>query len=238
MAAFSRKTGILSLFLVCFLLLLAIPAPQARAQDPGGEGWVKRSNGKTYNTYRRDAPGSDNAEVKLVGEVAASPAQVFAVVTDYAEFPQFMPYIDYTRVIAKDQASPTENIFYVFFYVEPPLISPRYYTLKLTDEKDPDGDTNAFRSAWVQENGKYRLTPADPSLQGKLKDTGDAVETRFNRGCWYLRPMPGGSGTQVTYYVWSDPGGSIPSWIANKANTVALPKLWDALAARLNKLYP
>lgn len=233
----SRKTGIF--LFASFFLALALLAPRAcPAEGPGGPGWEKRSNGKNYNTYMRQAPGSDTAEMKLVGEISAAPAQVFAVVTDYPAFPQFMPYMDYTKVIDKKEVNDKENIYTVFFYVKPPFISPRYYTIKLTDEKDPDNIAGAFRSAWEQDNGNDRLTPSAPSLKGKLEDADEAVETKFNRGCWFLQPGPGGKGTQVTYYVYSNPGGSVPSWVANRANTVALPKLWKALVERCNKLYP
>jgi hypothetical protein len=39
----------------------------------------------------------------------------------------------------------------------------------------------------------------------------------------------GGQKTEATYYVYTDPGGSIPKWIANKANSTAVPDVFKAI---------
>ena len=38
--------------------------------------------------------------------------------------------------------------------------------------------------------------------------------------------------THLTYWLYTDPGGSIPNWIANKANTISLPDVMRAIAKR------
>ena len=59
-----------------------------------------------------------------------------------------------------------------------------------------------------------------------------AVRLKVNDGSWTLEPLDGGKRTRATYYLYTDPGGSIPSWIANKANTMALPDLFEAIRKR------
>jgi len=44
-----------------------------------------------------------------------------------------------------------------------------------------------------------------------------------------MEPLDGGKRTRATYALFTDPGGSIPSFIANKANTTALPDLFAAV---------
>jgi hypothetical protein len=118
--------------------------------------------------------------------------------------------------------------------LSPPMVSYRYYSLQLSDERDVEGKPGVFRSKWTLEKGQYRRTPQDPDIKDSLKSGwGDPIETPLNEGYWLFEPEDGGMKTRITYYVWTNPGGSIPLWIANKANTVALPELWSAVKKRL-----
>src|SRR5258706_3963 len=49
---------------------------------------------------------------------------------------------------------------------------------------------------------------------------------------WPLEPIDGGKRTLGTYQLLTDPGGSIPTFIANKANTTALPELFARVRKR------
>ena len=55
-------------------------------------------------------------------------------------------------------------------------------------------------------------------------------------GAWILEPMGDGKKTRVTYQLHTHPGGSIPSWIANKSNTIAIPDLFKAVKTRSEKV--
>jgi len=169
-----------------------------------------------------------------VGVLNAKPAYCFDVVGDYEHFPDFMPYIHYTKKVHSQTVDDKKTINYVFFYLSPPMVSYRYYTIKLTDEREPDGKSGWFRSQWKLEKGKYRKTPDDADIKKHIKRGWQKpIETEINEGYWLFEPLENGNKTRVYYYVWTNPGGSIPLWIANKANTVALPDLWNALKKRL-----
>ena len=47
-----------------------------------------------------------------------------------------------------------------------------------------------------------------------------------------LEPLDGGTRTRATYTLCADPGGSIPAFIANSANSSALPELFAAVRRR------
>ena len=119
-----------------------------------------------------------------------------------------------------------------FTILDLPLVKNRYYTIKLTNEADPDGKEGAFRSAWVlSDDPKLDPKPSDPSLKGVVDPKYyDCVKTKANKGYWLIEPS--GSGSKVTYYVYTDPGGAVPAWIANKANSIAAPKLAKAVRER------
>ncbi len=200
---------------------------------PAGKGWEEKGGGSGYRTYLRYKPGSDTAEVLMVGVVPDSPRACLAVVTSYESFPSFMPYIRFTRLLRSEKAAPGKTVNTVFFYVEAPLVSPRYYTLRLVDEENADGAAGVCRSAWELERGALRKTPKDPAFAGKIKGGNDAVETPVNSGYWRFSPLSGGRGTKVEYYVFTNPGGDIPAFVVNRSNSVALPLLWRALTKRL-----
>ena len=52
-------------------------------------------------------------------------------------------------------------------------------------------------------------------------------------GSWTLEKM-GPKKTRLRYWVHTHPGGSIPNWIVNKANSVSLPTLFSAIENRAN----
>ena len=51
-------------------------------------------------------------------------------------------------------------------------------------------------------------------------------------GSWTLEPLEGGRRTRAVYRLLTDPGGSIPGFIANRANTSALPRLFAQVRKR------
>ena len=76
----------------------------------------------------------------------------------------------------------------------------------------------------------------DPDVEASA--VGAGFEDRVvgvNEGSWTLEALDGGRRTRATYYLYTDPGGSIPKWIANKANTMALPDLFEAIRKRAAK---
>jgi ribosome-associated toxin RatA of RatAB toxin-antitoxin module len=79
-----------------FICLLLACAPSARAQDGALEVSVERLRTEDGNVY----------EVKAQGEVAASPAAVWRILTDYERMPEFVPDLLRARVLSRngDQA--------------------------------------------------------------------------------------------------------------------------------------
>jgi hypothetical protein len=55
------------------------------------------------------------------------------------------------------------------------------------------------------------------------------VRVKLNNGYWLLEPREEGKKTFVTYYLYTDPGGSLPKWIADKANKTSVPDVLRAV---------
>lgn len=143
-----------------------------------------------------------------VGIVDAPPAKVFATIGDYPNFKDFMPYVDKTTVDEKD--GNTTTVSYVLKF--PMGLGGRNYQLKLTDGKAAIDGVDVYTCEWVY-TGK-----------GNITDT---------TGTWQVAPWGDGSKSFVRYTVFTDPGGSFPNWIKNKAASMALPSVIKAVRDRV-----
>jgi hypothetical protein len=226
-----------------FLLIVfaILPASGLSAYDlspPKNEtGWILKSSGKNYRTYYRTRQGSDTHEILLAGLADRKPAQVIAAITDYGHFPEFMPYVKYTRLIHSEQKSKDVFLNYVFTFLDipVPLVSSRFYNLRYTDVYNYAGNPEMFRSDWALEKGSYRRLPTDTDIRGFVTNPENAIETTFNQGYFQIEPADVPGKTRITYYVWTNPGGSLPAGAVNIANRAALPGLLDAIEKRASK---
>ena len=213
-----------------FLLLLALwsASGPADAQDadcplrPVSEAgisatmqaWTRVSETGPVCVYTRRASGSNLHDVMATATIAAAPGRVFEVISDYASYPQFMPYVAASEVLGKEAGTQ-----WVFQQLAFPLISDRYYTIRLTTDISLAAQ-NIYRINWTLAQG------AEPVRKGR------GEPTLVNNGSWDLRPRAGGNGMQVVYFIHTDPGGALPRFIVNMANTTAVPSVIEAVRAR------
>ena len=170
-----------------------------------------------FGVWTREKPGSDVKEVRAVGEIDAPPAEVFKVISDYEHQKGNMPYVEDQKVFSR-----TEGEVVLWTVADFPLVSKRDWVIKSKLEKNIEG-------------GKYRASWEVTELKEALPAALGVVRLKINTGSWTLEPLDEGKRTRGTYYIFTDPGGSIPSFIANKANTKALPDLFEAVRKRAEK---
>lgn len=206
------------------LSALAAPAP-ALAVDPSPEDTVPLSlkKGPTGDSLTAadlkalkkmdvlwaliEIPDNPVKKGVAVAVVDAPPAKVFATLGDYENIKDFMPYV--AKTVVDERAPPVTT---VSFWLEFPLgLSGRNYQLKLTDTSREIDGVKCFVSEWVY-TGK-----------GNIIDT---------TGGWEISPW-GKDKSLARYTVFTDPGGSFPTWIKNKAAGTALPKVLEAVRTRV-----
>ena len=164
--------------------------------------------------FTREKPGALVREVKAVGQVDAPPERVFAVVTDYEHQVGNMPYVEKQQVFARTDKDVT------FWAVgDFPFVSRRDWIVKSKLEKNLPG--GVYRAAW----DPVEIRDAPPPADG-------VVRLEIVTGSWTMEPIDGGKRTLATYQVLTDPGGRIPAFIANKANTTCLPELFARVRKR------
>lgn len=198
-------------------LLVLVLAGHALALEarPPGPGWeeANRTDDLVIFTHENEQVGA--RDIVAVSEIDAPPAVVFRVLGDYDHYPQFMPYTKETRTLEKK----SETRLTVYQRLSPPIVDDRDYAIDVTLTPGTDENGGVYRTAWTP------LPEAVPPRAG-------CVRVKINSGSWVLEPLDGGTRTRLTYNLQTHPGGSIPAWVANRSNTVAIPELFKAVRAR------
>jgi len=202
--------------LACLLLITG--APSARTDDgatlSADTGWQRVDDKDGITLYSRTRVGSSVKEFKGTGLIGAAPVTVEKVLEDVPNYTAFMPYVSEARVISQ---SGDETVTYQRLTV--PFVSNRDYTVRVEHgtAKGPAG-TVYYRDTWQTDN------EAGPPEQHGL------VRVKVNEGSWLLEPVGAASdSTQATYQIYTDSGGTLPAFLANRASQMAIPKLFDAI---------
>jgi hypothetical protein len=102
----------------------------------------------------------------------------------------------------------------------PLFISDRYSTIELSEWNGHVGRA-VHRIEWTLAAAGDAFVPAE-----------GGEPLRVNVGLWELRALDGGRRTHVLYYVHTDPGGYLPTWVVGLANNVAVPRVIEAVQQR------
>jgi hypothetical protein len=180
------------------------------------DGWQSVDGGEGVCVYNRRVPGSPIRAVMARAVIDAAPQRAFAVIGDYAHYADFMPYVSDSRVLTDTGA--TRRVFLALDF--PLFISDRYSTIELSEAGGQPGQA-VHRIEWTL------------AAQAEAVSPGAGGEPlRVNDGVWELRPLDGGRRTDVLYYVHTDPGGYLPTWVVELANNVAVPRVVEAVQQR------
>jgi Polyketide cyclase / dehydrase and lipid transport len=195
---------------------LALVAPVALALGgnvfAADDGWTLASRSPEVVIYERTHKGSALQEFKAVGVFDAPPEAIKRVIDDVAEYPHFMPYVTEARVISRDAGNSVS-----YQRIDPPVVSDLDYTVRVTCETRPTPGGTTFCNRWQAAN---ELGPPEKPGVKRVKIT---------EGSWLLEPEEGGRKTRATYFIFSDSGGSMPTFVKNTAGRTAIPKLFKAV---------
>ncbi|TNE87128.1 MAG: hypothetical protein EP330_19360 [Deltaproteobacteria bacterium] len=151
--------------------------------------------------------------LRAVATVDVPADKIYEVVTDVPAAKDFSSEtLIASRVLGKDG-----NKVHYYQHLDIPgwtMASDRYWVL--AGEDFSSGDTRAFR--W----NRFDWRSAYPDLATDLDTNHEgAVEPVTNYGAWVMTPE--GGSTKATYFICSDPGGSLPEWLKKTAATKTLP---------------
>ena len=196
--------------------LVAAGLSLVSASALAGDDWNQVMQDGQTTVWTRSVPGSRVKEVKAAGTIDAPPAAVFAVIRDFAHYADIMPYTTKETKVLETSAD-GKNVWY-YTVVDAPIVSKRDHTLKVTIDKIAENGDGIYRLSWASANDHPKAPPPRDGY----------VRLNNTKGSWELKPYDGNK-TYAVYYVNTDPGGSLPVFVINKANTEAVPKVLEAL---------
>ena len=198
--------GVISIFLAGYPTAFA-----AEDSTNTGDDWKLSAREKDVAVYSRLRPGSPLKEFKAVGPIDAPTHAVCAVIDDFQNYPKFMPYTTECRLIRRDGDS-----IVGYQRLSPKICADRDYTLRVWKKSWPTADGLVCTSHWSPAN---ELGP--PEKKG-------VVRVKICEGKWLLEP-DGAIKTRATYFIYTDTGGFIPSFIANRVSLTGITKLFAAV---------
>lgn len=182
------------------LLILFLAAGAAHAD------WEKFANEDGVLVEWRKVEGSRVREIRASGEIDQPLAKLVAALRDLEHFAEFMPPTESVVILSRTPLR-------LHVTINPALVSRRDYCLDVTWQISA---TEAV-SRWTQV-----ADGCPPPKKG-------VVRHRRTDGSWHLRALDGGR-TFVEYQAITDPGGSIPAWIVDRAGAKTLKSMYRALA--------
>ncbi len=207
-------TSSASLLTAAVLVVAAVAGAGQAHADEWKEVAKTDVGGRPIVVYARDRAGSDVKEVRGVGSFDAPAWVVKNVIDDVAHYQDFMPYTETSKVVTKG-----DGFIVSYQRLSVPLADDRDYTIKIFDESKEDAAGKVvWKNRWSEAN---KLGPA--VIDG-------VVRVPVNEGYWQLEDLDGGKRTKATYYVYTNPGGSMPAFLVNAANEQAIPDLYKAVA--------
>jgi len=201
-------------FMPVFLLTGTIPnafgAEFSSSVDPN-EGWKVTSGSKDVALYSRARAGSRLKEFRAIGSIDAPTDAVHAVIDDFEDYARFMPYTVECRLLKREADS-----IITYQRLSPKICEDRDYTLRVRKKSWPGPEGFTYLNQWEPANN---LGPAEKK---------GIVRVKICDGSWLLEP-DGAIKTRATYSIYTDTGGMIPAFIANRASGIGISKLFEAV---------
>lgn len=161
-----------------------------------------------------DIPGNPVKIGKGIGIIPYSPEVVWQVLNDYDNYKDFMPFTEESQV---DPDRSGGDVVYFYSKLSFPLISDRYYSIKITNETNVGKQLGTFFTSWELDIEKE-------------------TNLYLNSGSWKLVPYDDdGQKTLAFYTVLTDPGGNIPNFLKNKSTKMAIPSVFEAISERAHE---
>lgn len=177
-----------SLYLVLFILLSINHAF-------GGENWKLELDKDGIKVYTRTTSMSEFKEFRGETHINASIEEVEAVLTNIKSYPKWC----YKTTSASITEQDSSTIRYFYISDTPRFLKTRVGCFELRRESNRETKEVLFYL---------------DNIQCSKPLTSDMLLIPIMKGYWKLKPSEGG-GVDITMQMLTEPGGVIPSWLAN-----------------------
>jgi polyketide cyclase/dehydrase/lipid transport protein len=162
---------------------------------------------------RRPIVGSRSFEVRVTARSRLSPAVIFSTLWNHRVYPEFIPHLKRLDLLSD---SGDERV--VYEQVAVPLAQDRDYTVRLQKRVDAAAQ-------------RYKILFATANEAGPPPDSHHVRVLRIH-GSWTVEPDADGRGSLLRYDLLTEPGGAIPTWVANLAEREGAMALVTAVLKR------
>ena len=196
------------LFGLTGIVCLAIENPKKVIAN---DDWKVVSESGGVTIYSRPHAGSKLRDFKAIGQIDAQSRIVRGVIADFEAYPNFMPYTAECRLIRRE-----EDSIVTYQRLSPKILNDRDYTLRVHWTSRPGEGGLVYSNTWEPAN---ELGPSEKP---------GVVRVKICQGGWLLEP-DGAIKTRATYSIYTDSGGVIPSFLANKVSEIGIGRLFGAI---------
>ena len=200
--------------LLLFALTTAASAPQFPATKPGPD-WKQARLDREMAIFYRDGSAANARELRAITDMNAPPWVIFNAVTDFENYPKFMPYAREAKILKRTG----DDVALVYSLSAPPVIAWRDLVAEVKMTRGNQANGGVFKSEWVARPDAAPLKPG-------------VVRIRLSTGSWLLEPINGGRATRVTYSILTNPGGAIPRSFADQSTNDGISGLFKAVRKR------
>ena len=187
------------------------------ASSPSAHGWQEVGRRDGVSVYFRERERDGNHETLGVGVLAAPPWIVKPALDDVQAKTGRMPSLIEDHVIRRDARGVV-----VYNRTSAPVIADRDYTLRMFDDSFVGNDGDVV----------YVIRFHTANDEGPPPRSG-VVRVPEIYGEWRLESVAGGTMTRASYFVYVDPGGSIPITIAQWGAQQMFAGVFDAVRTRV-----
>ena len=190
-----------------FLQFFSVFANESdKKNEKKGAKWEFVSEKNGLKLYERDHEGSEIKEVKAVVTYQGTIQEAVDVMFDRLKHPEIFKYISYSDVLKKN-----DKCDWSYNRISAPVASDRDYYVKSCRVDNKDGSVSI---TWV------------PFDDPKYPVTDKYVRVTVNQGFYKFTQVEPDK-IRVDYYIYNDPGGSLPVFVKNIASRQAVPDtLW------------
>lgn len=194
------------------------------------DGWVyQTTTGTGVEVYKKSMSG-ENMLAGMVRKVMDVPIEAIMDVLDHEErFAEFMGpvYLQEARILNSNKADYHD----VYQYLNlPRILRDRHYVVRLFTERDLGGTQGKHRVWWtLLPESQYADAVADES-----EEHGEPLYVAATEGAWEIDPLAGGE-LQLTYRLFTDPGGKVPDFAVGIGNRESMPDLLELTEAEARK---
>jgi hypothetical protein len=174
------------------LLLLSVCILNAQSND----GWAFKNEKEGVKVYYKNT--SNIQEIKLISSIQSTLSGMMQLFSEVDHYPRWGYKLSESRLLKK--VSPTEMYYYSRIDFPWPL---------------SDRDI-IMHSKMVQDPVTKKVVSTSVAVPDFIPTVKDVVRIRTANTVWTIFPGVGGW-LYSEYYIYSDPGGSLPAWLINMA---------------------